>query len=81
MRVPFGPPPSSNGRIPLALYHASFFSHRFPENEKLWARYAEIRAESLREGHGIEEPCWRYSDPYRTKVRIHTKLVSEEQAS
>ena len=27
------------------------------------------------------EPCWRYSDPFRNKLRIHTKLVSEEQAS
>ncbi len=22
-----------------------------------------------------QEPCWRYSDPYRTALRIHTKQV------
>jgi hypothetical protein len=22
-----------------------------------------------------KEPCWRYSDPYRTTLRIHTKQV------
>ena len=27
------------------------------------------------------EPCWRYSDPFRIKLRIHTKLVSEEQGT
>lgn len=27
------------------------------------------------------EPCWRYSDPFRLKLRIHTKLVDEEVAS
>ncbi|MEZ6099984.1 MAG: hypothetical protein R3E01_13530 [Pirellulaceae bacterium] len=26
------------------------------------------------------EPCWRYSDPFRLKLRIHTKLVDEEVA-
>lgn len=29
--------------------------YSFPDNEKLWQRYAEIRAESLREGRGIED--------------------------
>jgi len=24
------------------------------------------------------EPCWRYSDPYRRALRIHTKLVDTE---
>jgi hypothetical protein len=24
------------------------------------------------------EPCWRYSDPYRRALRIHTKLVHAE---
>ena len=23
-----------------------------------------------------KEPCWRYSDPYRTTLRIHTKQVA-----
>jgi ABC-type nitrate/sulfonate/bicarbonate transport system substrate-binding protein len=38
-----------------------FFSQRtklvyaFPTDEKLWQRYAEIRAESMREGNGGEE--------------------------
>ena len=26
------------------------------------------------------EPCWRYSDPYRRALRIHTKLVDTEEA-
>lgn len=26
------------------------------------------------------EPPWRWSDPYRTLLRIHTKLVAEEDA-
>ena len=26
------------------------------------------------------EPCWRYSDPYRQTLRIHTKLVATENA-
>ncbi len=25
-----------------------------------------------------DEPCWRYSDPYRRTYRIHTKLVACE---
>lgn len=25
------------------------------------------------------EPCWRYSDPYRQTLRIHTKLVETEE--
>ncbi|GIW56313.1 MAG: hypothetical protein KatS3mg082_2717 [Nitrospiraceae bacterium] len=29
--------------------------YSFPSNEKLWQRYAEIRAESLRQGHAGEE--------------------------
>ena len=29
--------------------------YRFPTNEKLWARYAEIRAESLRAERGLAE--------------------------
>ena len=29
--------------------------YSFPTDEKLWARYAEIRAESLRQGHGGDE--------------------------
>ncbi|MEZ6100274.1 MAG: terminase gpA endonuclease subunit [Pirellulaceae bacterium] len=29
--------------------------YAFPDDEKLWQRYAEIRAESLREGRGIED--------------------------
>ena len=24
------------------------------------------------------EPCWRYSDPYRITLRIHTKQVDVE---
>ena len=24
------------------------------------------------------EPCWRYSDPYRQTLRIHTKLIGVE---
>ncbi|MBE7465495.1 MAG: hypothetical protein HS116_18615 [Planctomycetes bacterium] len=24
------------------------------------------------------EPCWRYSDPYRRTLRMHTKLVATE---
>lgn len=24
------------------------------------------------------EPCWRYSDPYRLAIRMHTKLVGVE---
>ena len=27
------------------------------------------------------EPCWRYSDPFRLKLRIHTKLTDTEDAS
>ncbi len=26
------------------------------------------------------EPCWRYSDPYRRVLRIHTKLVDTVEA-
>jgi hypothetical protein len=26
------------------------------------------------------EPCWRYSDPYRQTLRVHTKLVDVEAA-
>jgi hypothetical protein len=26
------------------------------------------------------EPCWRFSDPYRKVLRIHTKLVNVEDA-
>jgi len=26
------------------------------------------------------EPCWRYSDPYRRTLRIHTKHVATEDA-
>ena len=26
------------------------------------------------------EPCWRYSDPYRRALRIHTKLVDTVEA-
>ena len=26
------------------------------------------------------EPCWRYSDPHRRALRIHTKLVDTEEA-
>ena len=26
------------------------------------------------------EPCWRYSDPYRRALRIHTKLVDTLEA-
>ena len=26
------------------------------------------------------EPCWRYSDPFRLKLRIHTKHVGTEDA-
>jgi hypothetical protein len=26
------------------------------------------------------EPCWRYSDPYRQTLRIHTKLIATESA-
>ena len=26
------------------------------------------------------EPCWRYSDPFRKTLRIHTKLVDSEDA-
>ncbi|MBS0208850.1 MAG: phage terminase large subunit family protein, partial [Planctomycetes bacterium] len=29
--------------------------YSFPANEKLWSKYAELRAESLRNGHGGEE--------------------------
>jgi hypothetical protein len=29
--------------------------YRFPANEKLWQKYAEVRAESLRMGHGGRE--------------------------
>mgnify|MGYP000511424066 CR=1 FL=1 len=25
-----------------------------------------------------QEPCWRYSDPYRTTLRIHSKLIATE---
>jgi len=25
------------------------------------------------------EPPWRYSDPYRRTLRIHTKLIGAEQ--
>ena len=25
------------------------------------------------------EPCWRYSDPYRQTLRIHTKLIGTEE--
>jgi hypothetical protein len=25
-----------------------------------------------------DEPCWRYSDPYRRTLRIHTKQVDQE---
>ena len=27
-----------------------------------------------------DEPCWRYSDPYRLRVRIHTKQVQSEES-
>lgn len=27
-----------------------------------------------------QEPCWRYSDPYRKTLRIHTKQVATEDA-
>lgn len=27
------------------------------------------------------EPCWRYSDPFRIKFRIHTKLISEDTST
>jgi hypothetical protein len=30
-------------------------------------------------GPGGNEPDWRYSDPYRTTLRIHTKEVGKEQ--
>lgn len=26
------------------------------------------------------EPCWRYSDPWRATLRVHTKLVDTEAA-
>ncbi|QDT62365.1 hypothetical protein SV7mr_49130 [Stieleria bergensis] len=26
------------------------------------------------------EPAWRYSDPFRLKLRIHTKLINTEEA-
>ena len=26
-----------------------------------------------------QEPCWRYSDPYRKTLRIHSKQIAEEQ--
>lgn len=26
------------------------------------------------------EPAWRYSDPFRLKLRIHTKLIDTEEA-
>ena len=26
-----------------------------------------------------QEPCWRYSDPYRRTLRVHTKQVDQEQ--
>ena len=27
-----------------------------------------------------KEPCWRYSDPYRKTLRIHTKSIDTENA-
>jgi hypothetical protein len=36
--------------------------YSFPTNEKLWTRYAEIRAESLRMGHGGREATEFYRD-------------------
>jgi hypothetical protein len=27
-----------------------------------------------------KEPCWRYSDPYRKTLRVHTKQVGTEDA-
>ncbi len=27
-----------------------------------------------------QEPCWRFSDPYRRTFRVHTKLVGKETA-
>jgi hypothetical protein len=27
-----------------------------------------------------KEPCWRWSDPFRRTVRVHTKQVDEEDA-
>jgi len=25
-----------------------------------------------------DEPCWRYSDPYRRTLRVHTKQIDQE---
>ncbi len=36
--------------------------YSFPTNEKLWTRYAEIRAESLRAGHGGKEATEFYRE-------------------
>jgi hypothetical protein len=43
----------------------------FPSNEKLWARYAELRAESLRRGQGIADATEFYAQTGRkwTKER------------
>jgi hypothetical protein len=27
-----------------------------------------------------KEPCWRWSDPFRKTVRVHTKQIGEEEA-
>jgi hypothetical protein len=36
--------------------------YSFPENEKLWQRYAEVRAESMRQGNGGEEATSFYRE-------------------
>jgi len=43
--------------------------YAFPENEKLWSRYAEIRAECLRRGDGITEATEFY--------RAHRQAMDE----
>jgi hypothetical protein len=36
--------------------------YTFPTDEKLWQQYAELRAESLRQGHGGEEATAFYRE-------------------
>ncbi|HQI27803.1 MAG TPA: phage terminase large subunit family protein, partial [Sedimentisphaerales bacterium] len=46
--------------------------YRFPSNEKLWQKYAEVRAESLRMGHGGHEATEFY--------RAHREAMDEGAA-